>query len=57
MNILNMTVASAATPYYFTPAIIDDVKYISGDNLAFSPAMFTMFYSMEVFDFTRNGII
>ena len=35
-----MVLASAATPLYFTPTEIDKDFYISGENVALSPAMF-----------------
>lgn len=47
MTLLEMTLASAATPDYFRPAIINDDVYISGDNVALSPAMFAYFYAIE----------
>jgi hypothetical protein len=42
-----MTWASANTPYYFKPAVIKDDVYISGDNVAVSPAMYAYFYANE----------
>ena len=47
MTLMNMTVASAATPYYFTPAKINDNEYISGDNLAVSPALEAYYHVIE----------
>lgn len=40
-----MVWASAATPFYFKPAVIDDNAYISGDNFAKSPAMYATFHA------------
>lgn len=40
-----MVWASASTPYYFKPATIDGNDYISGDNLAISPAMYATFHA------------
>lgn len=42
-----MTLASAATPYYFQPATIGGNLYISGDNIAKSPALFAYMYANE----------
>jgi hypothetical protein len=42
-----MTWASANTPYYFKPAVINDNVYISGDNMAISPALFSYYYANE----------
>jgi len=42
-----MTWLSANTPYYFKPALIDGNVYISGDNVAISPAMFAFYYANE----------
>ena len=47
MSLDNMVWASASTPLYFKPAVIDDNVYISGDNLAMSPAMFAYYYANE----------
>ena len=44
MTLGEMTWASADTPYYFRPAVIKNNTYISGDNVALSPAMFAYFY-------------
>lgn len=46
-SLLNMTWASAATPMYFTPAEFDGKYFISGDNIALSPAMFAVMRQME----------
>lgn len=45
MSLNNMVWASASTPFYFKPAVIDDNAYISGDNLAISPAMYAAFHA------------
>jgi predicted acylesterase/phospholipase RssA len=45
MTLNNMVWASASTPFYFKPATIDGNDYISGDNLAVSPAMYAMFHA------------
>lgn len=45
MSLLNMTWASASTPMYFKPAKIEDKYYISGDNAARSPAMFSYLHA------------
>ena len=44
MSLNNMVLASAATPYYFKPVMIEDhvSPFISGDNVAQSPAMYAM---------------
>ena len=47
MSLSDMTWASACTPYYFKPAVIGGDAYISGDNLAMSPAMFAYYYVNE----------
>jgi hypothetical protein len=44
MTLGDMTWASADTPYYFRPAVIKGDTYISGDNVALSPAMFAYYY-------------
>ena len=43
-----MVLASAVTPYYFRPALIRDNFYISGDNVAMSPAMLAYIYAGEL---------
>ena len=43
MSLSDMTWASAATPYYFQPAVIDGNAYVSGDHLALSPATFAYY--------------
>jgi hypothetical protein len=45
-----MTVASAATPAYFLPAKYNNNFYISGENVASSPAMFSYLTAVE-----KNG--
>lgn len=47
MPFKKMILASAATPLYFTPTEIDDDFYISGENVALSPAMFAYYYAVE----------
>lgn len=47
LTLAEMTLASANTPYYFKPAVIDDDVYISGDNMAISPALFSYYYANE----------
>jgi len=47
INLLNMTLATSATPFYFSPAMINGHFYISGDNIAMSPAMYAYFYANE----------
>jgi len=42
-----MTLASAATPYYFKPATIGGDVYVSGDNVARAPALFAYLYANE----------
>ena len=45
-----MTWASAATPMYFTPAKMTSEKdkyYISGDNIAMSPAMYSLLHKLN----------
>jgi hypothetical protein len=51
LKLSEMTWASANTPYYFKPAVIDGNVYISGDNMAISPALFSYYYANE-----RKGI-
>lgn len=47
MNLNDMVLASAATPYYFKPVMIDghESPFISGDNVAQSPAMYAYYYA------------
>ena len=47
LSLSDMTWASANTPYYFKPAVIGGNAYVSGDNLALSPAMFAYYYANE----------
>jgi hypothetical protein len=57
MSLGKMTLASASNPYYFTPARIQPEScasescpnnlYISGDNVALSPAMFAVLHANE----------
>ena len=39
--------ATASTPFHFSPAKINDHIYISGDNVAMSPANFAFFHANE----------
>lgn len=43
-----MVVASGATPYYFKPFQYGENSYISGDNIAMSPAMFAYYLAKEL---------
>ena len=49
MSLNDMVLASAATPYYFKPAMITGHKspFISGDNVAQSPAMYSMLNTIQ----------
>jgi patatin-like phospholipase/acyl hydrolase len=49
MTLNEMVLASAATPYYFKPAMIPGHKspFISGDNVAQSPAMYSMLNTIQ----------
>jgi len=50
LKLSEMTWASANTPYYFKPAVIPETDgnvYISGDNMAISPALFSYYYANE----------
>lgn len=47
MSLLNMTMATSSTPFYFSPAKIKEHFYISGDNIAMSPAMYAFYYANE----------
>lgn len=51
-----MTWASANTPYYFKPAEIKNAVYISGDNMAISPALFSYYYATEQMKKPENNI-
>jgi hypothetical protein len=51
-----MTWASANTPYYFKPATINKNVYISGDNMAISPALFAYYYANEELGKTSQEI-
>lgn len=50
LTLAQMTVASAATPQYFLPAKYNGNFYISGENVASSPAMFAYLTAVE-----KNG--
>lgn len=47
LTLSQMVLASAVTPYYFRPAEIKGNYYISGDNVAMSPAMFAYYLAKE----------
>lgn len=47
LSFADMIWASASTPLFFKPAVIDNTVYISGDNFAVSPAMYAYFYAAE----------
>lgn len=49
MTLNNMVLASAATPYYFKPVMIEGhvSPFISGDNVAQSPAMYAMLNAVQ----------
>lgn len=56
MSLGEMTWASADTPYYFRPAVIKGNTYISGDNVALSPAMFAYFYANQHMNISDSRI-
>jgi len=56
MALGKMTSASAMTPYYFKPIDIDGSFYISGDNVAMSPAMFAYYYANEKLEKASDSI-
>ena len=56
MPLGQMTLASAMTPYYFKPVDIEGSFYISGDNVAMSPAMFAYYYANEKKDKAASSI-
>ena len=47
MSFDDMVTASGSDIYYFHPFVKNDNLYISGDNLAQVPAMFSVFAAME----------
>jgi len=49
MTLNNMVLASAATPYYFQPVMIEGHKspFISGDNVAQSPALYATLNAIQ----------
>ena len=67
MTLGKMTLASASTPYYFTPATIQpeeckapDCKanlYLSGDNVALSPAIFALLHANEKLGKDLNDVV
>jgi len=46
-NLGAMTLASMSAPTYFEPATIDKDVYISGDNVAKSPALFSYMFTKK----------
>jgi hypothetical protein len=56
MTLKDMTWASAVTPWYFKPAIIEDQIYFSGDAVAQSPAMFAYYYATEALNQSLTDI-
>lgn len=48
LTLSDMITASAVTPYYFTPAEFNGNYYISGDNVAMSPAMFAYYLAQDL---------
>lgn len=61
MSLKDMTWASASTVYYFRPAVIPnpnstDATYMSGDNVALSPAMFAFSYANEIKNVSMEDI-
>ena len=43
-----MTWVSANSQYYFKPALLNDNVYISGDNIAISPALYSFFHATDI---------
>ena len=57
VDLVDMTLASASTPLYYQPyQMADGTVYISGDNLALSPAMFAYYYANEKLDKSESSI-
>lgn len=56
LGLFEMTWASANTPYYFKPAVIKENTYISGDNMAISPALFSYYYATEKLGKADNDV-
>lgn len=56
MTLDNMVWASADSPTYFDPAIINDIHYISGDSVCESPAMYTYLYANEQLNIPTENI-
>ena len=52
----DMTWASASTQYYFRPSVIGNSTFMSGDNVAQSPAMFAFYYANEIRNVSLNDI-
>ena len=42
-----MTLTSMANPYYFSPMLINDKQYISGEFVAISPALLAYEYVLK----------
>lgn len=51
LKLSEMTMASAATPYYFNPFKLtkdgEDTFFLSGDNIAMSPALFAYLHAID----------
>jgi patatin-like phospholipase/acyl hydrolase len=58
MSLNDMVLASAATPYYFKPAMVTGHKspFISGDNVAQSPALYAMLNDIQNLDVDKKDI-
>ena len=58
MSLNNMVLASADTPYYFKPVMIEGHKspFISGDNVAQSPALYAMLNDIQNLDVDKKDI-
>jgi len=47
MPLIDMVWTSAVTQYYFKPAVVDGDVYVSGSNVAKSPALYSYLYANE----------
>jgi len=47
MSLKDMVWTSASTQYYFKPAVVDGDVYVSGTNIAKSPALYAYLYATE----------
>lgn len=56
LTLSDMVLASSATPFYFKPATINGNIYISGDNMAVSPALFSYYYAINELEKRRDSI-